>query len=215
MKMKRGILVFSVLGFSLFLSGCDMYDEGIVTRHKTQVTENEFYQDLAAEDVTPPYMAATAQEFLRYGEGAMLITVAYDPQSAGNTASVASATLSRVADGFKTQGVKNLQADILPVKQLGETGRVMISFTSYEAKGPEDCGGLMAGLEGDEVRHREDYQLGCTVENLTARQVADPRDLLGRDDMGPAGDGRRASNVIERYRTGEPNTPLEGEQASD
>jgi type IV pilus biogenesis protein CpaD/CtpE len=59
----------------------------------------------------------------------------------------------------------------------------------------------------------ENYRFGCTLDTVVARQVR-PKDLAGRGGDDVMNDGRRNANIVERYRTGEPNKALEGESAS-
>ena len=92
--------------------------------------------------------------------------------------------------------------------------KALVRYDSYSALPPEDCG-PMPGLESTEdVSFDENYRLGCSVDMLTARQIARPKDLLGREQQETTSDGRRGSNIVETYRTGTPNEPLEGESAT-
>ena len=69
-------------------------------------------------------------------------------------------------------------------------------------------------MESRDVYVDEDYKLGCTIETVFSRQIARPKDLKGRPNTDPTSSGRRASNVVEDYRTGVPNEPMGGESAS-
>lgn len=62
------------------------------------------------------------------------------------------------------------------------------------------------------------YRLGCTNDELLARQVAQAEDMEGRapgDSYDRTSDGARAGAVVDVYRSGKPNEPLKGLSASD
>ena len=168
---------------------------------------------MPVSDFNENFAAGLGRYYRSNGEGTVHVSVLYDPKSKTNTAMQASQEASRIAGLMRDHGIQDLEANILPVNNLGPEANVLMSFTSYSASAPEDCGRL-PGYDDTDVSFYEDYKLGCTVETVFARQIARPKDLMGNDDAGETTDGRRASNIGEIYRSGAPNQPLEGESAS-
>ena len=108
----------------------------------------------------------------------------------------------------------DVNTTILPVKGSGNISRALVSYDTYAVKVPDDCE-MMDGMEDRNVDPDEDYKLGCTRDALFAKQIANPKDLTGRSVDNQTSDGRRAANIVDRYRTGEPNAALEGETVSE
>ena len=69
---------------------------------------------------------------------------------------------------------------------------------------------------GDTKKHHQ-YDYGCTVEAMVAKQVAHPQDLLGQEDETTTDPGRRAENVIQGrgYYGFDPFPDLGGESSSE
>jgi type IV pilus biogenesis protein CpaD/CtpE len=210
MKTPYHILIVS----SVLLSACNMYAEGHLTPNRVQVEEQKFVQEIPTADLDHNYIAGVADRYYTQGDGPFDLVVTYDPRSSSNTAMKASSEMARLSKALTTQGVSDINASILPVNGQGEESQSIISFNSYNALAPKDCN-VMEGVESTEVTLDQEYKMGCTVDTVFARQIARPKDLKGQAPSMETSDGRRSSNIIERYRTGTPNEPLEGETASD
>lgn len=210
------VLAFALLAPSLLvLSACEsiVHEPSHISESRVQVEEETFFEDVSAAEMDEGYIAALSKHYSRHGDGDVGLTVTYDPRSKTSTAMTASNEIARIRDVFHKNGVDHVATNIMPVKGQGSDSRVLISYNSYNALAPEDCG-LMPGLRDLNVDHDEEYKIGCTVETLFARQIARPKDLQGSESSGTTG-GRRASNIVESYRTGARNGSLEGESASD
>lgn len=215
-QSKNIIALFTVLIVSgLVLQGCSrkMYEEGNLTENRIQVEETQFSEKMNVADFDQTFARGLGHYYRQSGDGTVDFTVLYDPKSHHNTAMHASQEASRIATLMREEGISDVNANILPVNELGSEAQVLVSFASYSAHGPKDCGS-MPGYKNTDIGFQEDYKLGCTVESVFARQVARPKDLLGNDDAGVTTDGRRAANIGEIYRSGAPNQPLEGQSAS-
>ncbi len=103
---------------------------------------------------------------------------------------------------------------VLPVKGQGDYSRMIVRYDGYSAAAPKDCKNLLPGIDGDALDHDGDYKLGCSIESVLARQVSRPADLLGNGVVDPTSEGRAAANIVDVYRAGLPNGPLDGESAS-
>lgn len=217
MKMNNVlVLSASVLVSGLLLQGCDkiVHEPTKMSTSKLQVEEEAFFEDVTVEQMDSDYVAALAQHYTRQGEGGVELSVTYDPKSKTNTAMHASQHIARISSDFRKNGVENVETMIMPVKGSGNVSRALVSYNAFSVNVPDDCS-MMPGIESRDIEPVEDYKLGCTRDALFAKQISNPNDLAGRADTNETSDGRRASNVVERYRTGAPNDALEGESATE
>ena len=214
--MKRVlVLSASVLVGGLMLQGCEqiVHSETAFSHSKLQVEESAFFEDVTVDKMDAGYIAALAKHYSAEGDGSVDLSVTYDPQSKTNTAMHASNHIARISEAFRKNGV-DVNTTILPVKGSGNVSRALVSYDTYAVKVPDDCE-MMDGMEDRNVDPDEDYKLGCTRDALFAKQIANPKDLTGRSVDNQTSDGRRAANIVDRYRTGEPNAALEGETVSE
>jgi type IV pilus biogenesis protein CpaD/CtpE len=218
MIMKRNRTGFSSLllaSFGLvFLTGCSMEEPGHLSLEKARVTQEKIYEKVMLGDADEGYLKALAAHYRKAGSGPVDLTVLYDPQSKTSTAMKASRDSARIVSDLRNYGVQNIDATILPVKDHGDESEILLSYQAYEAQGPENCE-TMPGYDDNELNIEEGYKLGCTVETLYAKQIARPKDMAGQATNDPHTDGRRSSNIVDGYRTGEPNDTLEGLTATD
>ena len=210
-----GIVVFGVAAF-LALSGCspDLTEPSWTSPHRVQVREHRFVKEAALSEVSDAFFSGTASHYRRYGSGPLVLSVTYDPNLKGGMSMAASDKAAHFVSELRGKGVRDVKIDLLPVKGAGRDGKLIVSYTSYTAHAPKDCG-VLPGLADTEIAYDRDYKLGCSVETLLARQIVRPRDLLGVGSVDSTTDGRRAANISEGYRTGAQNEPLEGESASE
>jgi pilus biogenesis lipoprotein CpaD len=141
------------------------------------------------------------------------MTVTYDPRSYRNTAMMASQEAARLSDRLRSMGVDQINANILPVNEQGDEARLLVSYNAYTAHAPKGCTS-MPGMSDRVIEDNENYKLGCGIETMIAKQVARPKDLLGQENTDTYTEGRSTSNIIEDYRYGAKNEPLDGESAS-
>lgn len=210
---SRLFMICGVSFLSLSLSGC-LYEEGNITTSRIQIEESVYHDDRAIADFDQAYADALAQHFYKTGSGDLNVKVTYDPHARGNTAMRAGENAAKVARMLRSAGVRDVRAEILPIKNQGEESRILVDFIAHSAHPPAGCGdipGLGHGLEYD-----GEYKFGCSSQTLLARQISRPADLKGRTlSQGQTTDGRAAANIVDVYRSGMPNEPLDGETASE
>ena len=216
MKTKLLDVVFVFMGMAVLLGlcACDMYHPPYTTPNRMQVVEGDFFEQVPASQANDAYLEAIAADYERSGKGPVDVVVTYDPASKTSTAMRAGNTASRIGNTLYKNGVQEVNVSTMPVHAQGSASNLLISYNSYTAKGPKDCTD-MAGIGPRTIEASPDYKLGCSVDNAMAKQIARPKDLAGRSQVDGDVDGRRVGNIVERYRTGTPNKPLEGETASD
>lgn len=211
-RKNAGLFLSAVLMLgAFFLSACDLYEESGINQNKIQIEEDRYFEKIPLTALDQGKIDSIGKYYSRYGEGPIVISIVYDPESATDSALQASHEMEKVTKKFRESGLRDLKADILP--SSGNADFVLISFVDLRAVAPKDCR-TMPGFE-KEMERDEDYPLGCTVDTLFARQISRPRDLKGQEQTEATVDGRRTGNTVEFYRDGVPNEPLEGESASD
>lgn len=196
----------------LVLSGC-MYEPSNFTPNKVQVEKTDFSDAISVNQINEESVRSAAEHYMRHGDGPFDLTVTYDPK-VQNGAMKASDEAARLAGLLRKNGVEDITASILPVKDTGVDMKAMFGYTAYNALAPKDCE-VMPGVSGRIIEIEEGYKLGCSVETLYAKQIARPKDLKGQTASEALNDGRRASNIVDLYRTGIPNKPLEGESSTE
>lgn len=213
-RTSRFFMIGCVSFLSLAVSGCNLYEEGNLNSKKVQVQEEAYSDDVAIALVDDAYIDALAYHYYKYGGGEMNLAVTYDPHSNRNTAMRASEKAAEFAAKLRSEGVSNVKVGVVPVKDQGAESRMMVSYMGYTAHAPEGCSEI-PGMDGRALEYNPEYKLGCSMEAMIAQQIARPKDLLGQDNVDHKTDGRAASNIVDIYRKGEQNKPLEGETASD
>lgn len=206
-----------ITGASIMLAGCSLDDPGKHATQRLEVQQSRYSENIWTHDIQEAQLQALAGHYRKHGgEEAMTLTVQYDPNSAKNTAMNATHQAAELARSFKKQGVDRIRTEILPVEALGDHSKTLVSYDMYTAHAPQNCQ-TMPGTGGSKTDWKalQNYGFGCTIESKLARQVAHPRDLMGRGSLPDNADGRRAGNIVETYRTGQPNEALEGQQATE
>ncbi len=216
---NQWLLVGSCLLGLGFTSACSLDHEGNMALQRVEVHQEEYAEQYTSHDLTQEMLEAIAMDYQKNGDTATPLTlmVQYDPSSAENTAMNATKHASKIAQSLREAGVSNVKTEIMPVKDVGNHSKTLVSFDKFSAHAPSGCKTTMPGLEntGTDWKANQSYQYGCSVETAIARQIARPKDLVGRKGFESADDGRRATNIVEQYRYGTPNEALEGESATE
>lgn len=195
------------------LSSCDFYEPGTLSHQKIQAVQEEASEDVPLAQADAAYLRGLADQYRKSSTGGpMQVTVAYDPAAPGGAAH-AKAGLARVLRSLNQEGVTTVSGSVLPVHAQREE-HLVVAYRGYKLLPPPDCG-LMEGINSRDVVLNKDYRLGCTVDTLLSRQIANPKDMTSDRASDGVSDGRRAANIIDIYRSGAPSEKLEGETASE
>jgi len=201
------VLMFAALAST---SACRTYKEGTLTEKKIQVSEEKFVREFAVDGTHYGALGEVAKHYSRYGGAGMHLTLIYNPASTDVTAMKATQEAADISNWLRREGgVDAIRSDILPVRDAMGM-KAIISFASYNAQGP-DCDSLMSGFDDRNHKTDLDYEMGCTVQTVIARQISRPKDLMGRDFENTHTDARGVSNQIEVFRSGAQNEGLGGE----
>lgn len=192
----------------LGLTACSFNQPTAVTASKIQLTRDAYRQTIPTAAANDELLIALSENYRSYGYGPADIAVTYDPSSRVNTAMRATNNASRIASTLKAYKVPLSEVDILPIQDQGDTSLTLISYDQVNAQAPDNCY-LMGGLDGNPTGLDNDYPIDCTIKTLMARQIANPKDLAGREGVAPS-DGRTHTTTVGGYRSGEPLDPLSG-----
>ncbi len=162
--------------------------------------------------ITPSDRAAIegfAAAWRQRGQGPLTIST---PSGSPNDGAAAVA-LSDVRDLLNSNGVGPADLAYTPYRASGADGSapLILSFKHYVAR-PTACGNWTKDAGYDPSNGLMPNH-GCATQNNLAAMVANPADLLGPRQMGPADPGRR-NTVLEKYRAGEQTATVRGEQDS-
>ncbi len=197
--MTHDILKFSlVVAVSLTVSGCTQTTPSMMNENKPRLTEQTQIDQIPVKEVTEAHLSLLAENYRRYGEGPVELTVSFDPSSRTYTAMKAVNDLSRMAETLRVKGVSHVKTSTLPEK--GVDPALSIHYQTVSVSAPKDCS-PMPGMDGYETNRsfQEGYRFGCGIETQLARQIYRPADLKGTGTM-ESSDGRRATAVSEAYR---------------
>ena len=89
---------------------------------------------------------------------------------------------------------------LVGTRDVGD-GKVELGYIAYDAT-TAACGDWSANY-GDTDSNRVSPNLGCATQHNLAAMVADPRDLVAPQPMGP-GDAARRASVYSNYKDGKP-----------
>lgn len=195
--------------FCLILAGCNLSEPTQLSQERIQVQEHAFSDERLVSDVDEDYLSAVVDHYSKKGNGQIDMAVTYDPRSYRNTAMIAGQNAASIAENLREMGMRNVNVNVLPIKDQGDFSYFLISYDYYTASAPAGCTS-MVGIDDQNVDPDTDYKLGCSVQMQIAKQVAHPSDLKGIENTDDMTDGRAAANIIEAYRTGATNKPLEG-----
>lgn len=190
-----------VLGCAALGACAQQYTPSLMNTSKIELERETHMEQIPLNMVDDLSMAILADQYTRYGTGALELTMTYDPASKTFTAMKALQELNKAKDMLEKKGVAGVKTSTLPV--AGESPVLMVLYPSATAHAPSDCG-AMPGLYDNVTDVKREitngYRIGCGIETAMAQQVYRPADLEGRggQDMGVS-EGRRLTNVVETY----------------
>lgn len=218
MRYSNAFIVPSLLA-SVFLIGCSFDTPSHITPEKMRVIQTVDQDVYATNNLNNDVLSSIASSHLDNGGGQIDVTVSYDPSSSDNTKAKAENEAKRIQSYLTKIGVGHVTASVLPVNAPPAYSVTTLRYVQYDAEGPANCGympGYMDRTETGVTEAHKNYDYGCTVETLFAKQLADPSDLLGQDGFETKASGRQAENAISGsgYYAPGPSGALAGESSS-
>lgn len=205
--MKKLSLILPFL-----MMACTQTTPSMMNTSSVEVSRELVVEQIALDNINDSVLSQIAAHHLKTGDGALELTMTYDPISQSFTAMNAVHELKHVRDALRYKGIKNMVTQTLAVPE-GKPS-LMVSYDTVLAHAPSDCVS-MPGLDNNLTgRDLGQYKFGCGVESMLARQIARPSDLEGNAGLGKRGAGRE-SGVIRDYAAGVPREPLEGIERDD
>lgn len=205
-----------VLATSLLVSGCELTSENRTTQTPLRVQETTYQAIVPSTSLNRNALVREVDKYERSGNGGIEIRVMYDPAAPKHNKGWARAQSDKLRKTFEKTGIPKgwVNADILPVKDLA-VSQTIIRYQALEVKTPEECEGSNNQLNTKDIA--PDYVIGCTHEDIFAKQIYRNRDLLSTGS--PSGEtlGDRVSQSVDLYRTGielddfQVNSTTEGE----
>ena len=203
----RVFIIVSTIMMSALLTACSMTPTSWVNADPVEVHSDHFVDTFALGDLNEDTVRAIAQVYDRYGNGVMNVGVTAQNKAAA----------TKIEQQFKRFGVHDVKVSATKPER-GMKEMAVISFPALVAKAPESCGQMPAIQNDlpDTAQGDAPYKFGCSIESALAKQVHNPKDLLGRDGFKTYSDGARSEAVVSRrgYYGDAPNKPLSGESSS-
>lgn len=196
---QKTTLMLLMLGTALFTTACSRQSTpSMMNTTKPQLQSETTLQQVPVKHVGAGYLHKLADEYARYGADTMRLSLAYDPADKSYSAVKAFQDLGRIKSGLQEMGVRNISAET--VKAEGSVPTLLVSYDAVRAAAPAGCRNMPGFDDGLTTAEIGDYRFGCSIDTVFAKQIYRPSDLQGHDVMDD-GDGRRAANSVEYYRT--------------
>lgn len=218
---KRILPVMGGLFLStLTLSGCELYDPVVETQ--LYPVQMRLQQDISSQtfsvdqEIDEDALQHIVERYNKAGEGPVTLTLRFKEGDAAQ-ARKAAAKGAEYKKLLKKMDIKHTTVSMQPMPQFRQAApEITLSYHAWQASRPVGCNpGRIPGYYGAEgAEPMSKYKMGCETETYLSRMVSNPKDLKGTSGTGH-GESRREGPLLENYKTGVPNEPLEGFQASD
>ncbi len=213
---KLSVLVIA----SVVLSGCQGYNPVTTSQiypvkmRLQQATTSEAF--LIKNRPDTKRLKEIANHYNKTSDGVMTLELHYSSRIKGQ-AERAVQTASKYKRLMREYGVRNTNVEMIPHSDGSQkVAEIKLSYKAWKTDAPVGCDPNHIpgyhGAEGPEAVN--DYKMGCEIETYLSKMVVRPKDLAGTEGIDD-GDSRREGNVVENYKTGEPNEPLGGLEASN
>jgi pilus biogenesis lipoprotein CpaD len=205
---------FACLAIALLVSACSMGTPSQVKTGAMRVEDEMKTVSIDPAAFTRDQANIIVDDYARNGRGKMAVVVSYlraNP-AARLRAEQQGAKIGRV---LHERGVNNLKVNIVSVNTPNHAEQAVVSYMAVTAKAAENCMRMPGYKGGDTLDNAMDYNYGCETQMAIAKMIVNPEDLMGRDGT-PDNESRRAGIVVENYKNGVKNPPLQGQiNASD
>lgn len=210
----RRVNISACLAIVLLLSACSMATPSQVKTGAIRIEDQMKTVNIDPASLTADQAGIIAEDYHRNGKGKMAVVVSY---ARANPAARLKAEQqgAKIAQAFAAKGVKNLKVNMVAVNTKNYAEQAVVSYMAVTAQPGSNCT-RMPGYNGsDTLDTGSEYAFGCEMQMALSKMIVDPEDLLGRDGT-PSGESRRHGTVVEKYKSGTQNGPLQGQiNASD
>ena len=209
MQAHKLILLIGTLGLALMASACDISTPSELNTSKLKVKDQMITETLSAEHVDQSRVVAIARKALRNGNGEVTLTIPYVQGGAVRAEDIG----AEYKNAFAAQGVTHVTVAPVAMTDSRDTDKIVASYQSVVAEQADECSRIPGYQGPGNMENYNGYQYGCETQASLAKMIADPTDLLGKQNPSEA-DSRRNGAIIEPYTLGTPNQPLKGMSAS-
>ncbi|MCE9508442.1 MAG: CpaD family pilus assembly protein [Alphaproteobacteria bacterium] len=213
MQAHRLISLAGALVAGLALSACDVTTPSQMMTQKIRIKDHIVTQTLDAGRIDPARLNVIADDFTQKASNRkMALTVSYLAGDAKREG-VARKQGNAYKKAFEQRGVAGISVATVPLADKQYAGKVVVTYKVQAALAPKDCKNIPGYQGADDLDAADQYQFGCNMKTAVSRMIADPSDLLGKGGT-QDNDSRRSGAVVETYKSGKPNQPMKGFQAS-
>jgi type IV pilus biogenesis protein CpaD/CtpE len=213
MQAYRLISLAGALVAGLALSACDVTTPSQLTTGKIRIKDQVVTQTLDAGRIDPARLNVIADDFTQKAtQGKMTLTVSYLSGDARREG-VARSQGNAYKKALQQRGVADISVATVPIADKQYAGKVVVTYRAQSALPPQGCKTIPGYQGADDMDAADQYQFGCNTRTAVSRMIADPSDLLGKGGT-QDNDSRRSGAVVETYKSGKPNPPMKGFQAS-
>lgn len=209
----RNNVCIAVFAAALLLGGCDITTPSQVKTGQVRITEQMQTVVLNARHVDGAAVNSIADDYDRNGRGQVMMVVTY---LQGNPLNELEA--KKQAGAYKAalakRDVNDVKIDYVGVTDKSQNGQAIVSYLAMTALPPSNCGPITGYQGADQLTDVHDYAFGCETKTALSKMISRPDDLRGRAGT-PDDDAKRQGAMVEKYRTGTPNEPMEGVSASE
>ena len=196
--MKQAIsisLAIVLLAFGLAGCGADLAEHDYRLRYPIGVEQHTAILDIASVEEDHDRLAAFAADFLKAG-GKVSVTV--NGRAADDAESIAYA--QDIGATLRSLGLAAGEVELRLAVNTSER-RAILTYVFYVARLPQ-CGTWTKDIS-DNWDNAPSEHFGCSIQRNLGAMVANPRDLIRmQEDQGRW--GARSSDVIEKYKRGQP-----------
>lgn len=211
MKYSRITAACGLALMAMALSGCDMTTPTQLRTGQMQVGEAMRVRQLPAGRLDPDQVNVVADDYMRNGKGPVRIVA---PYKAGSP--LERVTAERQGNlykkAFARRGVAVL-VNYIPVHDGADAENLVVSYAATQAAAPADCMRLTGSGGASTLSEVQRYRMGCELDTAMSAMIAHPEDLMGVAGT-PDDYARRQGAIVEHYRAGTSNPPLNGLNAS-
>jgi len=211
----RLIKIFSLVIISLAvmgLSACDVTTPSRVNTGKIIIKNKMVVKTLDATRIDEAHVDAIASNFINTGNGQLTINMSYLTGKRARRVIAEKQGLS-YKKAFKKSGDMNVSIVTIPVDNIKDAGKAIITYQALVAIPPKGCTPIVGNRGADTLKGSKAYKFGCNSRINLSKMVVNPTDLLGKDSKSK-GDSRRLGATVEQYKSGTPNKRMGGFTAS-
>jgi type IV pilus biogenesis protein CpaD/CtpE len=194
----------------MILSACDMTTPSQVKTGEMQLVDAMKTVDLDPTRVNVEQVNIIAGDYGRNSEGPMRHVLTYRPGNPLNKVAAESQG-RKYAENFAKYGVKRLEVSY--VESGDVNAKAVLSYMALKALPPRNCVSSSSLAGADTLENTENYGMGCTMQISQSQMISRPGDLMGTSGN-PDEEAKRMGVIVDKYRSGVSNPPLQGLNAS-